>query len=735
MWFTNELRESSLLVEDEVENGLRFFQDSLFKAIPDLYKEAETALNHVYPGNSVRIPSFIRFGSWIGGDRDGNPNVTAKVTLYALRRQHQCIIALYLEQLKKLSSLLSHASDLCSFSQPLLDSIELDRQRFPEKKDEFAHHLYNEPYRHKLAYIMHRLKVREQAVNRLLRGKSYMPHAEAYTSADDVIADLHLIRDSLIENGDWDSASGKIQRLLRLLETFRFHIAALDLRQESTAHTTAVAELLGTQNVNYDMMSEAERIILLSQSLSKAQSELTLSELSAETQERLAVFFAAAQAREEISPECIGTYIISMAHSASHVLEVLYLAHCADLVKYSEDAGWQCAIRVAPLFETVEDLRHAESVMVSLLDNPTYRALLQSCGGLQEIMLGYSDSAKDGGILSAHWQLYEAQKALNQMATTQGIKLRLFHGRGGTVGRGGGPTHQAILAQPPQTSTGEIKITEQGEIIAFKYGYPDTATYELTLGSTALLKSMLAKLSPLTPERMDFLGIMDELAKLGEQSYRRLTEDTPGLLDYFYEATPVNEIAKLNIGSRPSYRKAGDRSKSSIRAIAWVFSWAQARQTLPAWYGLGEALEKWREEAPERLGRLQKMYEEWPFFRNLLENVQIALIKADMDIAGRYATLAQQGADSDTIFKLIAEEHKRTTTQVLHIVHSHQLLENNPYLARSLISRSAYLDPLHHIQIVLLKRSRDMPADQANPCEKSLLRTINAIAGGLRNTG
>jgi phosphoenolpyruvate carboxylase len=737
LWFTNELRRSRLRVEDEVENGLRFFQNSLFCAVPVLYRAAEKALEQVFPGNEVEIPTFLHFGTWIGGDRDGNPNVTPAVTLYALRQQHQRVMRLYQDHLAELSSLLSHSTDFCHFSQELLDSIEQDRRRFPEKVEDFAHHLSCEPYRHKIAYMQHRLRVREQAVSRLLRKKSHLPHAEAYVSADELIHDLRLIRASLVENGDLDSAEGKLKQVLRLAETFRFHLATLDIRQESSRHTEAVTEILAQQGVTgYTQMSETERLILLSQTLSRPPQTINRETLSKSGNEMLALFFAIAQAREEISAEAIGTYIISMAHSASHVMEVLFLAHQAELLSYHQDTGWQCILRVAPLFETVEDLRHAESVMTALLGNSTYRELLQACDNWQEIMLGYSDSAKDGGILSAHWQLYEAQKALNHMAAVHDIKLRLFHGRGGTVGRGGGPTHQAILAQPPQTFTGQIKITEQGEIVAFKYSYPETAAYELTLGSTALLKSMLAKLSPTTPERLDYLGIMDELAQYGEQAYRDLTENTPGALDYFYEATPVNEIAKLNIGSRPSYRKAGDRSKDSIRAIAWVFSWAQSRQTLPAWYGLGSALEKWRAESPDRLAKLHQMYESWPFFRNLLDNVQIALAKADMDIAREYAALAKDSEQSRQVYRKIADEHQRSIIQVLHIIHQHTLLQNNPYLLRSVRTRNPYLEPLHYLQVTLLKRSRGAAEEvQDNRWEQPLLRTINAIAAGMRNTG
>lgn len=414
-----------------------------------------------------------------------------------------------------------------------------------------------------------------------------------------------------------------------------------------------------------------------------------------------------------------------MAHSASHVLEVLVLAHQAGLTEH---------LRIAPLFETVEDLKHCEMVISSLFDLPIYRNLLKSRRDVQEIMLGYSDSAKDGGILAAHWQLYEAQKRLNQIAAGRNVTLRLFHGRGGTVGRGGGPTSQAILAQPPQTVSGEIKITEQGEVVAFKYSYPETAIYELTIGTTALLQATFTTFHPMQAERLDFLGIMDALARFSEESYRQFTEQTQGMMDYFYDATPVNEIAQLNIGSRPSYRKSGDRGKGSIRAITWGFAWSQSRQTVPAWFGLGSALEKWRDNAPERLARLQKMYQEWSFFRNLLDNVQTALNKSEMEIAKSYASLSQHH-ETNEIFEIIAQEYQRCIVQILNITGQRHLLADNYFLARAQAHRNPYLEPLHHIQVMLLKRVRNLPNNEAQQWISPLLRTINAIAAGMRNTG
>ena len=394
-------------------------------------------------------------------------------------------------------------------------------------------------------------------------------------------------------------------------------------------------------------------------------------------------------------------------------------------------------MRISPLFETIEDLMHVEQVLTSLLSHEVYRNLLRASGNQQEVMLGYSDSCKDGGILASTWNLYEAQTTIIAITSKLGVRCRLFHGRGGTIGRGGGPTHEAILAQPPGTVHGEIKFTEQGEVLSYKYGNTETAIYELTMGITGLLKASQSLVQPSTRERRDYLGIMDELARLGEKTYRQLIDQTEGLLDYFYEVCPVDEIGLLNIGSRPSHRARGNRSKDSIRAIPWVFGWAQSRHTLPAWYGIGSALETWRDRNPARLATLQQMYRDWPFFHALLSNTQMALFKAQMDIAHQYTTLAQDEASAAAIYQQIRDEFQRTLTQVLNVANIEVLLQETPSLHLSLKRRDPYLDPLNDIQIKLLKRFRNevLAEDERLRWRDPLLRSINAIASGMRNTG
>ena len=438
--------------------------------------------------------------------------------------------------------------------------------------------------------------------------------------------------------------------------------------------------------------------------------------------------------RNLLSDKCFGAYVISMTHEASHVMEVMFLATLNGLAKAGNS---ECNIQIAPLFETVEDLAHIQPVMSRLFDNQVYRQLLEASGNTQEIMLGYSDSCKDGGILASVWNLYNAQVNITELANQHGINLRLFHGRGGTVGRGGGPTHEAILSQPAGTVHGQIKFTEQGEVLSFKYSNIVTAIYELTVGSTGLIKASRCLIDPPQDIQRNFLEVMGSLATTGENSYRTLTESTDGFLDYFYEATPVSEIALMNIGSRPSHRKKGDRSKSSVRAISWVFGWAQARHTLPAWFGIGTALETWRTDHNAELEQLRSMYKEWPFFRALVSNTQMALYKADMQIAKEYSTLCEDPAVGEKIHAIICDEYERTVNQILDIIDGEELLIENPTLLLSLTRRNPYLDPLSHIQVKTLRRYRSLAEGDSEKelLLKPLLRSINAIATGMRNTG
>lgn len=746
LWMTDEVRSTRPKVTDEIKNGLYFFKESLFDAIPQSYRHLENAIKRHYGseliGSHLEIPSIIKFGSWIGGDRDGNPNVKPETTEMALRMQTRQVLEEYLPRVAELIHLLTHSSHLCSFSDSLLSSIASDEQHFAEqafssKPERFS----TEPYRRKLSMMRYRLGCNLDAVQAHLSDNATAENsADSYPSEKEFLDDLFLIRDSLIGNGDQAIANGPLKDLIRLAETFGFYLLKLDIRQESTRHTEAVTEVL-KGSLDYEALSEAQRIDALAQlitedSKQKSISDLNLANYSEATQETLRVLEVMQNMRHEISPKAFGAYVISMTHEASHIMEVMYLAHLAGMAGYQNGKAY-CDIQIGPLFETIEDLKHIEPVMTQLLNNEAYGELLKVSGNLQEVMLGYSDSCKDGGILSSGWSLYEAQKRITTLAAERDIQIRLFHGRGGTVGRGGGPTHDSILSQPNGTVGGQIKFTEQGEVLSSKYSNVETAVYELTMGVTGLMKASRSLIEAPAEDNPEYLEIMGEIATKGENTYRELTDRTPGFLDYFYEATPLNEIALMNFGSRPSHRKKGDRSKSSVRAIAWVFGWSQSRHTLPAWLGIGSALNEWSQNDEARIAKLHEMYQNWPFFHALMSNTQMALSKADVTIAKKYSELCLDPATGENIYNLIAQELKLTTDNILKVANNTSLMEENPSLALSLSRRSPYLDPLNNIQVTLIKRYRDesLPEQDREMWLSPLLRSINAVAAGMRNTG
>jgi phosphoenolpyruvate carboxylase len=540
-----------------------------------------------------------------------------------------------------------------------------------------------------------------------------------------------------VSHGDRSAADAGLLDLTRLVRTFGLFLAPLDIRQDSAVHSAAVADIFNhLDGSDYRALSENDRCNKLAEWLQSRALLETRDGLNDTTRQVLAVFDIIAQARKELSPRSVGQYVISMTHEPSHVLEVLFLGSLVGLAGKTDD-GWFCNLRVSPLFETIEDLSRCGSVLSALFDNSTYRAMLATGGNLQEVMLGYSDSAKDGGILASAWNLYRTQRSVTDIATERGITCRLFHGRGGTVGRGGGPTHDSILAQPPGTVQGQIKFTEQGEVLSYKYSHRETAVFELTMGLTGLLKASISLVRTSEPENPQFLSAMTDIARMGERHYRSLTESTPGFLDYFYEATPVSEIGLLNIGSRPSHRKKQDRSKESVRAIPWVFGWAQSRHTLPAWYGVGTAIRDWVGKHPSNSATLHEMHEQWPFFRSLLSNTCMSLVKADSQIAKEYSSLCLERETKERIYELFNEELTTTIRQVLAVSGSEHLMEENPLLRQSLDRRNPYLDPLNAMQVILLTRFRNSESTEAerqrwlNP----LLRSINAIAAGMRNTG
>jgi phosphoenolpyruvate carboxylase len=625
---------------------------------------------------------------------------------------------------------------LCNISQEVINrativDADLIEKVFKKRPERFK----DEPYR-RLLYLIHgKLQQNLKYIEARLNDERCVKSPFAYESEQSFLEDLELIQNSLIGHGDANVANADIQDLIRLVKTFGFYLMRLDIRQESNVHSEAVADLLGHLGIHYNSLSEGEKLSLLASHVASATiidtQHLTLNEMTIEV---LEVFNVIREMRKEISVNAFNNYVISMTHEASHVMEVLFLAHQAGLAGYNAGKPY-CDIQIAPLFETIEDLEKIVPVTAALFENPTYKALLQASGNQQEIMLGYSDSAKDGGNLSSAWGLYQAQQQIMKLADAHQVDCRLFHGRGGTVGRGGGPTHFAILSQPTGTVRGSIKFTEQGEVLSYKYSNSETAMYELSLGVTGLMKASTGLVKSTNADNPAHLEIMQKLAKEGEHNFRELTDHTDGFFKFFYESTPVTEIGLLNIGSRPSHRKTGNLSKSSIRAIPWVFGWAQARMTFPAWQGTGYALNNWIDQHGDE--QLKEMYQNWPFFRSLLSNIQMALFKTDLSIGEEYSKLGQDQADAQKIYHMIASEHARAVKHILNISGNKYLMAETPGIALSLKRRNPYLVPLNNIQIALLRRYK---AETATVEEREvwlppLLNSINAIAAGMRNTG
>ncbi len=743
LWLTNEVRGSKPTVEDEIKMGLHYFQRSLFEAVCIDYRHLERAVVHVYGEDElgapvVAVPSLIRFGSWIGGDRDGNPFVKPATTRKAVLMQAEEILAEHIRQVYRLTYVLTMSTRWFTPSAEFSASLERDQamgvEAFDRRRDQFE----DEVYRRKLYHMHYRLRKTLAVVRNRMRDYETPDARNAYADAAAYLEDLYTIRDSLISHGDYAAANGDLKDVIRIAETFGFHLVHLDLRQESTRHSEAVAELLSASDgTDYAALDEAARVELLAARIAAgAPPRVESGRISDAGRETLEVFELIAELRADIGHDCIGSYVISMTHQASHVLEVMYLACIAGLCGHRDD-GYFNTLEVAPLFETIKDLSRIDAVLDTLLANPVYRELLAASGGAQEIMLGYSDSCKDGGILSAAWGLYQAQLKVVAIGDRHGVDLRIFHGRGGTITRGGGPTHDAIIAQPPGTVRGKIKFTEQGEVLSHKYGNAETANYELAMGITGLMKASLGPARADAESYQRFHEPMQALAQRSEDFYRELTDHTDSFFDYFYQATPVAEISLMNIGSRPSHRRQGDLSKASVRAIPWVFGWSLSRTMMPAWYGVGHAVSGWLETDAGARELLAEMNRDWPFFAALISNLQMSLFKADLRIAREYNKLCADAVLARRIFDRIEGEYRRSVDAVLAATGIDALLANDPVLKLSLSRRDPYLDPLAYLQIDLLRKYRDESRAEAERdlWQAALASSINAIAAGLRNTG
>jgi phosphoenolpyruvate carboxylase len=725
IWQTRMLREIKLTVQDEIENVLSYYRSTFLREIPALYAELESFLG------GRRVPTFFRMGNWIGGDRDGNPNVTAETLRIALQRQGETVLNYYIGEVHQLGAELSMSHSLVSCT-PDLDALA---NRGEDKGERRA----DEPYRRALVGIYARLA----GTLRKLTGTEALRHAvghgEPYGLPSEFLADLKIVEDSLSRNHGAALIGPRLAPLLRAVEVFGFHLATTDLRQSSDKHEAALAELLAAARIepNYAGLTEADKQLLLCKLLQDPRSlRVRHVAYSDATEGELAIFETARRIREAFGPQAIRHYIISHTESVSDLLEVLVLQKECGLLRGTlapEEASQAVVdLIVAPLFETIEDLRAAEAIMRGFYDCPGVEALIRHSSAEQDVMLGYSDSNKDGGYLTSNWELYRASTALGHLFEEKpGLTLRLFHGRGGTVGRGGGPSYQAILAQPPGTVKGQIRLTEQGEVINAKYANPEIGRRNLETLMAATLEATLVASTATAPE--EFLTAAADLSERSMRAYRKLVYETPGFTDYFFAATPIAEIAELNIGSRPASRKANRRIED-LRAIPWSFSWGQSRVTLPGWYGFGSAVQAFIADDPEKhVDLLRRMYREWPFFRTLLSNLDMVLAKADLAVAKRYAGLVPDKNLAETIFASIEAEWERAIASIEAITGATERLADNPALARSIAHRFAYIAPLNHLQVELFRRWRAGGTD--DKARRGILISINGIAAGLRNTG
>lgn len=752
-WRTDELHQFKPTVLDEVDYSLHYFQQVLFDAIPQLYQRFKQALKASFPSMQPPRSHFCKFGSWVGSDRDGNPSVTPQVTWQTACYQRGLVLERYIQSVRRLIELLSLSLHWSDVLPDLLESLEQDQLQMPEVYDKLAIRFRQEPYRLKLSYIQKRLENTRDRNSRLYDSGYQKPETESlnppcfYRTAEDFQAELCLIQRSLAETG---LSCHELETLTCQVEIYGFTLAGLDIRQESTRHSDTIAEVAAYLQVldnPYQDLPEADRVRWLASELRTRRplvpAELPFSEKANEAIETLRIV---RRLQQEFGFDICHTYIISMSHDVSDLLEVLLLAKEAGL--YDPATGIS-KIQVVPLFETVDDLKKAPLVLKELFELPLYREMLsKSFASLQEVMLGYSDSNKDSGFLSSNWEIHKAQQALQHIAEQYGVALRIFHGRGGSVGRGGGPAYEAILAQPGRSVNGRIKITEQGEVLASKYSLPELALYNLETIATAVIQGSLLRTG--FDDIQPWHEIMEELSDRSRTHYRALIYEQPDFIDFFLQVTPIEEISQLQISSRPARRSSVKKDLSTLRAIPWVFSWTQSRFLLPAWYGVGTALQGFLAEHPEEhLKLLRYFYFKWPFFKVVISKVEMTLSKVDLQIAEHYVCELSNPADRqrfEPVFQQIADEYHLTRNMVLDITGHKKLLDGDPDLQRSVQLRNGTIVPLGFLQVSLLKRLRQHKSEAATMgmvrsrySQGELLRgallTINGIAAGMRNTG
>jgi phosphoenolpyruvate carboxylase len=716
LWQTEEIRQRPPEVMDEVKQGLFYVEHVLLAQVPALFDRCERLLRREFPGATFAVPSFLRVASWIGGDADGNPSVTSEVTRQTLLLQKSLVLRHYRAAAYRLANDFSQADRLASISPSLEASLQLDRLLMPVATALVDPRCEHEPYRRKLTHIWHRLG---HTLVALEGAASEAP----YRTSGELRSDLEIIADSLKTTGRQILAEGDLQQFIRQVQVFGFRLLSLDLRQHS-ARLEATLDwwLRQTMAVPYSTLDDESRIGALRLAVERGIAFEPDALAPAQVADQVKVFGLFDWAEHTIDPGALASFIVSMTHRVSDVLGVLYMS------------GFHPGLQVVPLFETIEDLRRAPQLMGRLLAEPRYREHLKTCGDVQRLMLGYSDSSKDGGYLTSSWELYRAQEELQTVAQVAAIELELFHGRGGTVGRGGGPAYRAILAQPFGTVRGRLRLTEQGEVINLKYGLPAIALRNIdTMAAATLLASMpQGRIEPAIPDH--WRATIAQLSDSSLQAYKSLIED-PDFLQYLHEATPLDHIGRLNMGSRPARRTAG-AGLEDLRAIPWVFAWMQSRHTLPGWYGLGSAFASFTANEETGLPILRQMYAGWPFFQSLIDNAMMAMAKADIHIAAHYAGLVQNAAIGQRIFRRIAAEFHLTERHILALTGYTRLLQNTPVLQASIARRNPYVDPLSFLQIELLRRQRRHGGTAAEaPIVRAVHLTISGIAAGLRNTG
>jgi phosphoenolpyruvate carboxylase len=724
LWQTSILRRTRLKVLDEVVNALSYYDYTFLRELPRFYAELEDALARSdRSGNATELPSFVRMGSWIGGDRDGNPFVSAAVLRQALALQSQKAMTFYLEEVHALGGELSLDARLVSVSTEL--------EQLAERSPDPAPHRRDEPYRRAISGIYASLVATARALGQAEPSRPAVGHAIAYAHVAEVMSDLGAVHRSLTANGSAALARGRLRRLRRAVDVFGFHLAGLDLRQNSDVHERTIGELLHTAQpgIAYRDLPEKERIqVLLNELTTPRPLASPYLRYSDETASELDIAREAHEAHKRYGQAAVPSYVISKTDGVSDILEVALLLKEAGLLRPHRN---ELDLNIVPLFETIADLRSSARIMDELLGLTAYKRLVESRNGIQEVMLGYSDSNKDGGFLTSGWELYRAEIALVDVFRRHGVRLQLFHGRGGSVGRGGGPSYEGILAQPGGAVQGCIRITEQGEVIGAKYANAEVGRRNIEILAAATLQASLLEPKDAAP-RDEYLDAMQVLSDLAYRAYRNLVYETEGFERFFWDSTVVGEIANLNIGSRPASR-TNSRRIADLRAIPWVFGWAQCRLMLPGWYGFGTAVKGWLDANPDQgLSTLQAMHREWAFFRTLLSNMDMVLAKSDIAIASRYAELVEPDL-RDAIFPRLRKEWRDTIDALLAISGQQALLGQNPLLARSIRNRFPYIDPLNHIQIELLKRHR--AGETSERVVNGIHLTINGIAAGLRNSG